>query len=257
MFIKNHTPFFGKLRLKFERFPNYSNGNDKLNKVHLNLGFTKLVSRIRVCQGFGGDQINTEKIAQICLYTGGTIRKYEWWEVRDKSGVIKVYQKPKDKKDIVYHGVLENSFMYGNKYIGSIETGWWYFKNRLVVCEKYPLGVALKVQKGFWFRDKANLSDEIEGYYGYSHKGGCLFRIGDRLFEADYKPHVHDYTKEQWEVWHKQYRKRLKKADKLDKKWLGEDGVAGFIPFNMRGKKVIETWDEAMQAARNLSKHLS
>ena len=33
-----------ELRLKFERFPHYSSGNDKLNKVHLNLGFTKLVN---------------------------------------------------------------------------------------------------------------------------------------------------------------------------------------------------------------------
>jgi len=33
--------------------------------------------------------------------------------------------------------------------------------------------------------------------------------------------------------------------------------VKAYIPFKERGKKVIETWDEAMDAANNLSKYLS
>jgi hypothetical protein len=47
-FIKNQTPYKGKLKLKFEKYPHYSNRKNKLNKVHLNLGFTKLVSRIKI-----------------------------------------------------------------------------------------------------------------------------------------------------------------------------------------------------------------
>ena len=44
--IKNRTPYLGKMILKFEKYPHYSSSQDgKLNKVHLNLGFTKLVSR--------------------------------------------------------------------------------------------------------------------------------------------------------------------------------------------------------------------
>ena len=46
MFIKNETPYLGKIKLKFEKMPYYTSGRSKLNKVHLNLGFTKLVSRI-------------------------------------------------------------------------------------------------------------------------------------------------------------------------------------------------------------------
>jgi hypothetical protein len=38
---------------------------------------------------------------------------------------------------------------------------------------------------------------------------------------------------------------------------LTEDGVRSFVPFNMRGKKTIETFDEAIQAAKNLSNYLS
>jgi len=33
--IKNTTPYIGKIRLKFEKYPEYT-GKDKLNKIHLN-----------------------------------------------------------------------------------------------------------------------------------------------------------------------------------------------------------------------------
>jgi hypothetical protein len=35
------------------------------------------------------------------------------------------------------------------------------------------------------------------------------------------------------------------------------DGISSVIPFNKRGKKVIETWKEAREAAIALSKYLS
>ena len=76
MFIKNQTPFLGKIKLKFEKHPHYSSGNNILNNVHLNLGFTKLVSRIQINEVFGDYQIHPEKLAKICLYTNGTIKKH-------------------------------------------------------------------------------------------------------------------------------------------------------------------------------------
>ena len=190
------------------------------------------------------------------MYTGGTIKTYQWWEVRGPNGIFKSNRKPKHQKDIVYSGVLYNSFMYGDTYLGDVKAGWWYYKNRLVVCETEPKGVAIKIKKGFW-HDDGDYFDLVEGVYGFSHRGGQLFKIGDRLFDENYKPHVKDYTPEQWEKWHAMYRKKLRKVDSLDKKWLCEDGVGGFIPFNMRGSKTIETWDEAIQAAKNLSQYLS
>ena len=39
--------------------------------------------------------------------------------------------------------------MFEDKYIGDVKTGWWYYKNRLVVCEKYPIGVAIKTKKDY------------------------------------------------------------------------------------------------------------
>jgi hypothetical protein len=203
-----------------------------------------------------GWQVDNEKVAKMCMYTGGTIKKHEWYEVKGPNGIFKTNRKPKNKKDIVYHGVLDNSFVYGNTYLGSVKEAWWYYKNRLVVCEKYPRGVAMKYKKGAWHSNQ-ELNKCLEGVYGFSHRGGCLFRIGDRLFDENYHPHVKDYTPEQWKVWHDKYRNRLKNADEFDTKWLTEDGVAGFIPFNQRGKRVIETWEEAMEAAKNLSNYLS
>jgi hypothetical protein len=49
----------------------------------------------------------------------------------------------------------------------------------------------------------------------------------------------------------------MDKADPLDRSWLEQSGIASVIPFKMRGAKVIETWDEAKQAAINMSKYLS
>ena len=46
-------------------------------------------------------------------------------------------------------------------------------------------------------------------------------------------------------------------ADALDKKWMRESGISYVIPYKKRGKKVIKNWDEALQAAINMSKDLS
>jgi hypothetical protein len=55
----------------------------------------------------------------------------------------------------------------------------------------------------------------------------------------------------------KKYDKSYEKGDDLDKQWMKQDGISYVIPFNKRGKVVIKTWDEAKQAAFNMSKHLS
>ena len=43
----------------------------------------------------------------------------------------------------------------------------------------------------------------------------------------------------------------------LDKIWMFKEGISYVIPYKKRGKKVIENWDEALQAAINMSKDLS
>ena len=58
--IKNTTPYIGKIRLKFEKYPEYT-GKSKLNKIHLDLGFTKLVSRITPIRTTAGWVIKDRK----------------------------------------------------------------------------------------------------------------------------------------------------------------------------------------------------
>ena len=69
--IKNHTPYLGKIKLKFEKYPEYS-GTSKLNRVHINLGFTKLVSRVYSTKTDEGFQFipNPEVIETIRNTTG-------------------------------------------------------------------------------------------------------------------------------------------------------------------------------------------
>jgi len=248
LLIKNTTPYKGKLKVKFEKSPYYiGSSSGKLNKVHLNLGFTKLVSRMMPFQNLDGWMADPKKIETIEKYTGGKIASHV------------VDNRPSDEF------TLHNSFLTSDKkYIGDIERAWWYYTSNLVVCDDYPHGVAIKVNPDL-FKGNHNPVDSysasyIEGYYGYTHRGGSLFKIGDRLFDADYVPVESDYPEWQWAGWQIKYDESLKKAkkenDEFTIKYLVEDGVGSFIPFRLRGRKEIENLEEALQAAINLSKYL-
>lgn len=250
--IKNNTPYVGNIKLKFEKNPHYTGGGDGLlNKIHLNLGFTKLVSRMIPYRNEEGWIVNSECIKLITKYTGGKVGTH------------------------TFHGgehQLPNSFMTSDgTYIGDIKTGWWYYNNKLYVCQEYPSGVALKLKtytpnirlKNYILDEYDRFvteqieNDNVEGYYGYTHRGGSLFKIGDRIFDNYYLPVKSDYTEQEWDKFYQDYQKSLDKADPFDKKWMVSDGIKSVIPFNKRGKKVIENWKEAREAAICLSKHLS
>ena len=233
--IKNTTPYIGKIRLKFEKYPEYT-GKDKLNKIHLNLGFTKLVSRITPKRDLNGWLINPECKHMINRHTGGVIGKHTFGNENEYD--------------------LPNSFLTKTgEYIGDIERGWWYYKNNMVVCEDYPHGVAKIINEVTYVNH--HLFPEIVGYYGYTHRGGQTFKIGDRLFDPSYKPQKEDYEEWEWTGWEYKYLELYGKSDELDKKWMRESGISYVIPYKKRGKKIIETWDEALQAAINMSKDLS
>lgn len=239
--IKNTTPYLGKLFLKFEKHPYYTSSQDgKLNKVHLNLGFTKLVSRMKpkqVMEG-GPSNIDPKKIELIEKYTGGVIGTHKFGN------------------DGEY--VLENSFLTEDgQYIGDINTAWWYFQNGMTVCEDYPHGVAVVWNTSKFDKTLVSGQDGIKGYYGYTHRGGSTFKIGDRLFEEDYDPVVEDYDRKEFEKYWEKYVKQHSKADDVDRKWIYGDGIKAVMPFNQRGKEVIKNWEQAKEAAINVSKYLS
>ena len=225
--IKNTTPYIGKIRLKFEKFPEYS-GRDILNKIHLDLGFTKLVSRLTPQKDLDGWLVNPQSKYLIQNYTNGKIGRHTFGPNNEYT--------------------LSESFLSNDgTYIGDIQRGWWYYKNKMKVCEKYPKGVAEL------YDDNGNLI----GYHGYTHRGGQTFKIGDRLFDANYKPQMEDYEEWEWIGWEYKYVELYGNSDALEKKWMRESGISYVIPYKKRGKKIIENMDECLQAAINMSKDLS
>lgn len=194
-----------------------------------------------------------ERIAVIEKSTGGLIETYEWWDVKGVGGNFKSNEKPSHGEDIIYHGVLENSFVSkGGEYIGDFKRAEWYEKNKLKVYEPYPHGVAILMNDDL---------TGIVGYYGYTHRGGCTFKIGDKIFDGNYEPQEKDYTPEQWAGWVKEYNDGIAQAEADGDTWWADDirndGVARYIPYRLRGERTIENWEDAIQAAKNMSDHLS
>lgn len=254
--IKNQTPYVGKTFFKFEKHPHYSSGEDGiLNKIHLNLGFTKFVSRLIPKRNLEGQIVDPEKVK--------FINKYTW-------GKIGTHHVGNNKSD---EFTLNNSFLtQDGDYIGDVKDGWRYYMNNMIVCREYPHGVAIKL-KTYAPDNKLKNSikdpyesyvteqmenDNVIGYYGYTHRGGQTFKIGDRFFQEDYEPVSEDYTKKEWREFEAKFQKSLDNAeDDLERNWMKESGISYVIPFKMRGPKVIETWEEAREAAINMSKYLS
>jgi len=234
--IKNNTPYLGKIRLKFEKYPHYSSGSNKLNKVHLNLGFTKLVSRIYPNRTENGWQIDPVKVSLIEKYTEGFIREHKFGP------------------NLEY--TLQNCFVTADGFaVGDIEQAWWYFNNGMTVCEEYPRGVAKVWRTAKSDKTVVSGTDGLEGYYGYSHRGGQLFKIGDRVFDPSYEPIRKDYSYQDWDM----LNAKLHEANALRQK-AGETETATLrdvTPFRLRGKQTIHTLDQALEAAIEISKYLS
>ena len=99
-------------------------------------------------------------------------------------------------------------------------------------------------------------SDKTKKYYGFTHRGIRGFGIGDMLF---------DINNENTSIYYNNFKYRLKYLyrlfinlkDRFTFKYLIEDGIKDVIPFNKRGSKIIETKEEAKQAAINFMKYIS
>lgn len=248
--IKNNSPYKGNIILKFEKYPHYTTtGKDgNYNSTLLNLGFIKLVSRFRAKKIFikdepgelltefvGGSfqrEIDVEKLCLIDKYVGGVIGDHSFGGL-----------------DNLDH-ILSNSLMHKNgRYIGDLERAWWYYKNNFVVTDTKPCGVAKQIKKEY-YHHLYNRDHHVEGFYGYTHRGGCLFKIGDRVFDENYIPTLDELLKPE-------FKKIIKKAKKSDLDECETERLVSCMPFKMRGSEVIETLEQAEQAAINLSNYLS
>lgn len=149
---------------------------------------------------------------------------------------------------------LENSLLSPNgTYVGGIDDARWYVKNKMMIDEQYPHGVAAAITEETYGTD----NPVIVGMYGYTHRGGQLFKIGDRLFDGKYKPRKDDYTEDEWTQYENRFKELYEEEDELGKKWMDADGISYVIPFKLRGSKLIETMEEAFIAAKNMSNYLS
>ena len=110
--------------------------------------------------------------------------------------------------------------------IGSVDRAKWFIKNNMVVDDGCPHGIAIVLKDGVTYYGKPISDKDVKGYYGYSHRGGQLFKIGDKFFE------------QKWTGGNSR--------DKLDK-----------MPFTQRGGTTIKTLAQARQAAVNISDYLS
>jgi hypothetical protein len=181
-----------------------------------------------------GKEITKEEIQEIERLTGGKIGTHTFGPNNEHT--------------------LENSFLsIDGTYIGSMDEARWYVKNQMMVDEDYPHGVAGVITLETYGTD----NPVIEGMYGYTHRGGNMFRIGDRLFDSKYKPKKEDYDEQQWNEWEKRFQELYDSEDELGKKWMDADGISYVIPFKLRGSKIIETMEEAFDAAKNMSNYLS
>lgn len=181
-----------------------------------------------------GKEITKEEIQEIERLTGGKIGTHTFGPNNEHT--------------------LENSFLTPDgTYIGSIDDARWYVNNQMMVDESYPHGVAGVITKETYGTDNPIL----EGIYGYTHRGGQMFKIGDRLFDSKYKPKKEDYDDNQWKEWEKEFQELYETEDELGKRWMDSDGITYIIPFKLRGPKIIETMEEAFEAAKNMSNYLS
>lgn len=230
MILKNHTVYEGSIKLKLEKNPYHNDrGRSMLNKVYLDLGFTKLCSRLYYRKPI---TLDSQKRWLINTSTGGKIGVYF-----------------PDEDCPLYNSFIYIDYMSGipkTYYIGDAMLGWFYYQNNMKVNPAYPKSVATVFKDGI-----------VEGFYGYSHRAGQTFKVGDRLFDATYKPKEQDYEEWEWAGYEDKYKETLEKSDSFERERLLEDGIASIIPFNRRGWEDITTYDEAEQAAYNFSKYVN
>ena len=180
------------------------------------------------------NQITQEEIQEIERLTGGKIGTHTFGPNNENT--------------------LENSFLSTDgTYIGNLELARWYVKNNMMIDESYPNGVSVIIKPETYGTE----NPVIDFMYGFTHRGGNKFRIGDRLFDENYNPVMEDYTTEEWNTFQQKFDKAYQEADDLDKNWMDESGISYVIPFRLRGKKLIETMEEAFEAAKNMSNYLS
>jgi hypothetical protein len=219
--IKNCTFYNGKIYLKFERYPHYSSYKDEFNKIHLNLGFTKLVSRIKIddYQRYNLDILyNIERKTNLKLVTSYYDRNGQILKI--KRGVDNQFKLnvEGDDVEITIEEINNDTGLVHfttdeNDYIG-IDFAFMAYNNNMKATANPQV---------FEYYEK----DKLVGYCGYSHRASVVFKIGDKIFEENWMP-----------------------AD-------NKESTRETTPFKQHGDKIIESLSDAFQAASNFADYVS
>lgn len=227
--IHNDTVYVGKPKLSFKRYADCQPATKALNKIHLNLGFTKLISTVST------KEYDQKKLRLIEAHTNTVVKTITLNEEGIISDCYIFYgNKPyfTDDNTLITTGV----FTTGGSYIGCPETGWYLYQEGLEADNRIP-GIAYSPNK--------------KGWVAFSHRGHCIFKMYDMLFDEDWRPeNPADYI----QYWGGKLSDVdlavLEDAD-YDLE-LFQEYVIDYIPFQKRGATLIEHMHQARRAVRNL-----
>ena len=211
--IKNRTYYEGKRYLVWEQYPYYT-GESVLNKIHINLGFIKLVSR--VCSStYNVELISKVAKNQNCVLTWGIFTdNYAEIQEIDLDSYTGVHTPfPRLTFDSGYVS-LDDAFRCYNK-------GWKIAGH----------GLAKIIE-----------NDKHVGYCGYSHRGGCSFKIGDTIFDEN-------FTMDEFHSDFKKYKRKLNRSKYASR-------IEDVVPFKERGSIIISTLEQAKESAIKISDYL-
>ena len=231
LFVKNETPYLGKLKLKFEKNPNYENTkNGILNKVHINFGFVKFTTRLIPNLDEDGWKLKEDSIPLIEKYTSCLVGK-KW--VND---------------DSFSSGYRSSYYLYikNSGYVCDLEKGWWMYKNNIKIFEKYPQCVGLKYD-----------GKNFKSCYVFCYEKSFFLEIGDKIFEQNYKPSKIFHDKTKWKKWFGDYKKDFKNSNKERKIQIKKVGMKNYIPIQERGRYPIKDMDDAIKSVENILIYLS
>jgi len=227
--MKNYTVYEGKPYLKIERNPYYI-GRSKFNKVIINLGFIKLVSRVKT------EKYNLKFLKEIAKNQNVILKAYT---ISDKDGSV-----------IYYEPTEENLKKYVPCFIKDTQgVAEWLSIYEVFMCYRNKMLIDS--------HGTAKIFDDTNKhirYYGYSHRGGQKFVVGDYLFDNNWEITVEEAENSLYEEYFKQFIKAKKKKCNKDDDYCT---IMSFIPFRLRGSKKITSLEEAKQSALNMSDYLS
>ena len=210
-------------------------------------------------------KIKTSKCFNGKLYL--TIEKYSYYRFCSYNGsdilVKKLFTIPFVNKSIVLRkGKITNLTDYGRNIVTNV-FGLFKEYNLFVVTNVgvYDiLACSFLLDESMKYKNTNTYgvaySDKTKKYYGFTHRGIEGFGIGDMLF---------DINNENTSIYYNSIKYRIKYlytlilaiTCKFRFKYLIEDGIKDIISFNKRGSKIIETKEEAKQAAINFMKYIS